>query len=333
MKNIIITGGAGFIGSRLVHHILTQQDVNVIVIDNFITSGFYNIEEFVSHHNFEFIKHDLTEPIDLDKFDELNKFKLKIYGIEEIYHLACPTAPRDHQALPLEVSLANSQATKNILEAARRYQAQFLFASASDVYGEVPLEQQPVKESDVGRLEILGLHGAYANGKRFAENLVVHYGLKFNFKTKIVRLFNTYGPEMRLGDGRIITDFIEQTLKNENIIIFGDEKSVSSFCYIDDMIDGLLKMMAHEESGPINLGGEHPYKLKDVAEAIIHLSNSKSQIVYEPLKAGVYLEPIPDITLAKEKLGWLPVVPIEQGLAKTVEALEAVKVLKPGHWK
>ena len=328
MKNILITGGAGFLGSHLTAKLIQKKDINVIIVDNFITTDFYNIEEFVRKPNFEFLKHDLIQPLNLDKCDELNKFKLKIYGIEEIYHLACPTSPKDYNRLPLQTCLANSHASKNALDLAKRFKAKFLFASASAVYGKIPLAKQPVRETQWGTLETLGPRACYSDGKRFAENLTIYSGAEFSFSTKIVRIFHTYGPKMRLHDGRIVPDLVLQALKNQNILIYGDKNTASTFCYVDDLINGLIKMMDSDESGPINLGGEQLYKLTDIAQAVIEITNSQSKIIFKEPLPYRDPEPVPDITLAKKKLDWLPITPLEDGLVKTVKAMQASQILK-----
>lgn len=328
MKNILITGGAGFLGSNLAAKLIQDQNANIIIVDNFITSDFYNIETFVRKPNFEFVKHDLIYPINLEKFDELNKFKIKIYGIEEIYHLACPGSPKNHKLLPLQICLVNSYAVKNTLELARQFKAKFLFASSSAVYGIVPQENQPVVETERGKLENLGPRSCYSNGKRFAENLIVYFGSEFSFPTKIARIFQTYGPKMRINDGRIIPKFIYNCLRGMNIIIYGDKETSRAFCYVDDMIDGLIKLMDSEESGPINLGADHLYKLSDIAQAIIDITESRSKIIYKKPPAYTEPEPVPNISKAKEMLAWLPVTPIENGLIKTVKEMEAGQIHK-----
>jgi len=328
MKNILITGGAGFLGSHLAAKLIQNQNTNIIIVDNFITSDFYNIEALVRKPNFEFVKHDLVHPLNLEKFDELNKFKIKMYGIEEIYHLACPGSPKDHKHLPLQICLINSYAVKNTLDLAKQFKSKFLFASSSAVYGIVPPENQPVLETQWGRLENLGPRSCYSDGKRLAENLVVYFGSEFSFPTKIARIFQTYGPKMRLRDGRIIPKFISKALQSLDIVICGDKETAGTFCYIDDMIDGLIKLMDSEESSPINLGAEHLYKLTDIAQAIIDITKSHSKIICKKPLSYMDPEPIPNISRAKEILTWLPVTPIENGLVKTVKEMEAGQIHK-----
>lgn len=327
MKNILITGGAGFLGTHLAQALLKREGVNVIVVDNFITSSYYNIEEFIRQPNYEFLKLDLAQGLLLDKFPELNKFRVKVYGIEEIYHLACPTSPKDYDRLPLETCLANSHGTKNALDIARRYKATFLFVSASAVYGVSLHQNQPIKETSAGILETLGPRACYSDGKRFAENLVVYYGSEYNFQTKIARVFSTYGPKMRLDDGRIIPDMIVQAIRGKPVVIYGDKNTATTFCYVDDMVDGLIKMMASSESGPMNLGSQDVYAMQDLARAIIAMTGSKSQIIYKDPFPYREKEPIPDIALAKEKLEWLPVTAIEEGLFKTVQYMRASDII------
>lgn len=328
MKTILITGGAGFLGSHLAAKLIQNQNNNIIIVDNFITSDFYNIEALVRKPNFEFVKHDLIYPLNLEKFDELNKFKIKIYGIEEIYHLACPGSPKDHERLPLQTCLINFYAVKNTLDLAKQFKSKFLFASSSAVYGIVLPENQPVLETQWGRLENLGPRACYSDGKRSAENLVVYFGSEFSFPTKIARIFQTYGPKMRLRDGRIIPEFISKALQGLDIVIYGGKETTGTFCYIDDMIDGLIKLMDSEESNPINLGAEHLYKLTDIAQAIIDITKSNSKIIYKKPLPYVNPEPMPNISRAKEILAWLPVTPIENGLVKTVKEMEAGQIHK-----
>ena len=323
MKNILITGAAGFLGSHLTEALLKDPENNIIALDNFITSDFYNIEEFVRNPHFEFVKHDLVAPLKLDEYSELNKFKIKIYGVEEIYHLACPTSPKDYDRLPLQTCLANSEGTRNALEIARHYRSKFLFVSSSAVYGKVNQEDQPVKETQWGYVETLGPRACYIDGKRFAENLVVYYASEYNFPVKILRVFNTYGPKMRLSDGRIIPDFVAQALNNKPMVIYGNELTASTFCYVTDMVDVFIKMMSSEQSGPYNVGGEDLYSLRDIGEAIITLTKSSSLITFEDPLPYRDPDPLPDITLAKESLGWIPITPIENGLSKTIHAMQA----------
>lgn len=328
MKNILITGAAGFLGAHLSDVLLKNPENNIIAVDNFITSDFYNIEEFVRNPHFEFIKHDLIEPISIASYAELNKFKIKVYGIEEIYHLACPTSPKDYDRFPLETCLANSHATKTVLEIASQFKAKFLFISSSAVYGKVQGQDQPVKETHWGTVETLGPRACYIDGKRFAENLIVYYAAEHNFHAKILRVFNTYGPKMRLADGRIIPDLVSQALNNEPLVIYGNETTASTFCYVSDTIDAFTKMMDSDETGPFNIGGEYLYTVKDIAHAIIAIVESSSQIAYEEPLPYRDPEPLPDIALAKDRLGWIPITPIENGLITTIKAMRASRIHK-----
>jgi len=328
VKNILITGGAGFLGSHLVENLIQNKENNIIVIDNFITSDFYNIENFVRQPNFELIKQDITKNFNLDNFDELGQFKLKVYGIEEIYHFACPTSPKNFDKLPLETCLANSHGTKNILDIAKRYQSKFLFSSASAVYGKVPAKDQPVLENHRAKITTLGPRACYIDGKRFAENLIIYYAAQYNFPVKIARIFHTYGPKMRLGDGRLIADFIAKALKNQPIKIPGNKKTTRTLCYIKDMIDGLIKFMQSDETGPINFGATQLYKVEDIAQVIIDIIGSSSKISYDKPLPFRNPEPIPNIKLAQEKLDWMPITPPEEGLVQTVKAMQASQIMK-----
>ena len=233
------------------------------------------------------------------------------------------TSQKYYDGLPLETCLANSHATKNALDLARIYKSRFLFSSSSAVYGKVPLEKQPVSETQWGHVETLGPRSCYLDGKRFAENLILYYGSEHNFQTKILRIFNTYGPKMRLADGRIIPDMVDQALKNEPVVIYGYKNTTSTFCYIADLIDCVIKMMDSNETGPFNVGGEQLYTLADIAKSIIEITNSTSNILYKDPIAYREIEPIPDIRRVRDALGWLPITPLEDGLVKTIKAIQA----------
>ncbi|MFA6908591.1 MAG: NAD-dependent epimerase/dehydratase family protein [Patescibacteria group bacterium] len=315
-RNILIIGGAGFIGSHLCFELVKQH--NVICVDNFSTSTIENIAPLLENANFKFIKHDITEPLDLESYVELAPMKVPYVGIHEIYNLACPTSPKQYNAFPIDTLLANSHGTKNALDIAVKYKAKILHFSTSAVYGE-PLEQGPFPETYWGYIDPLGPRSPYNEGKRFAETMVTQYRNAFGIDAKIVRIFNTYGPRMRLTDGRMIPDFISQALKNEPIGIYGTEKDISTFCYITDMIEGITRVMRSSEQGPINLGSSESLPVVDIARLVIKLAESSSDIVLEDPLPYSAKQGIPDITIAKERLGWFPVVSPEEGLTATIE--------------
>lgn len=324
-KNILVFGGAGFIGSHLCDELI--KDHKVICVDNFITGKEKNIEHLLANPDFEFIKHDITKTLDLEKLPELKKFKVEYQGVQEIYYLASPTSPKFYNLYSIETLLANSLGVKNALDLAAKYNAKFLFTSSSAIYGEPNEEKTVFREDYYGYFNPVGPRSCYAEAKRFGEALTINYRNKFNLDCKIVRIFNTYGPRLQLDDGRLIPEMTRQALNNEDIIIYGDEGSFGSYCYISDLVKGILKMMGSTESGPINLGSEWENNLADLGQKIIALTNSQSKIVYQNLPPTLTRQGIADISIAKEKLGWFPVVLIDEGLRETVEYLKASKDL------
>ncbi|MBU4332085.1 GDP-mannose 4,6-dehydratase [Patescibacteria group bacterium] len=326
-KNVLVTGGAGFIGSHLCEKLVKNN--HVLCLDNFSTGQESNIDHLIQNPDFKFIKHDITEPIDLEKSREAQMFKIEFQGIQEIYHLACPTSPKEYNKYPIETLLANSYGVKNTLDLAIKYKAKFLFSSTDAVYGEPQPNQEPFKEDYWGYVNHLGPRGCYDEGKRFAETLIVNHRKKFNIDTKIARIANTFGPLMRLDDGRVIPDYINSALKGKPILIHGDQNTVSTFLYISDLIDALTKMMASSEPGPINIGSAEEYRLEDIAKQIIDLAGSKSKTAFEAPPPYTTVQNVPDLTLVKEKLGWFPLVKLEEGLKETIEKMRGAKVIKP----
>ncbi|MBI4093013.1 MAG: GDP-mannose 4,6-dehydratase [Candidatus Kerfeldbacteria bacterium] len=323
-KNILVTGGAGFVGSHLCDELIKHH--KVICFDNFITGAEENINHLLKHPDFEFVRHDMSEPIELETLPELRPFKVAFQGIQEIYNLACPTSPKDYRTYPTETLLANAFGTKYALDLAVKYGAKILHVSTSAIYGE-PLESTPFPENYWGYIDPIGPRSAYNEGKRFSESLVINYRKKYHIDAKIVRMFNTFGPRMRLTDGRMIPDFVNNSLANDPLVIYGAEDDRSTYCYITDMIEGLLRMMKSNESGPTNLGNPQTHRITDVAQLVIKLTNSRSAIRYEPHLPYTVRQGIPNIQLAKEKLGWFPVVPLEDGLLRTIDYLRGSKTL------
>ena len=317
--NIIVTGAAGFIGTNLCQQLVSNN--HVIAIDNFITGKESNIDLLLQNLNFEFIRHDITQPLDLKKFPELKKFQVVVQGIQAIYNLACPTSPKDHEQYAMEIIGANSAGVINMLELALQYQSIFIHTSSQHVYGHA-LDAQPVKEDYLGLVDSIDSRSAYDEGKRFAETIIASYQRKFKINTKIARVFTTFGPKMAIKDGRAVPDFIIHALNNKDLIVYGNEQTENTFCYVDDVIDGLIKLAQSDLSQPVNLGHYEKHKLKDVAELIIKMTNSKAKIVYQDPDWHAASYNIPDITMAKERLGLFPLVGLEEGLKKTIEFMQ-----------
>lgn len=325
-KNVLVLGGAGFIGSHLCENLVKKGD-NVVCVDNFVSSDVENIRALLEYPNFEFIRHDITENIDFADNPELRKFKVEVQGFQEIYNLACPTAPKDFAKFPIDTAKANSTGVINSLEWARKYNARYLLASTSAVYGRPPEDASPVKEAYYGLLDYLGPRACYNEGKRFAETLVITYRDTYQLNTSIARIFSTYGPKMLQHSGRQIPDFIRSAVDNTEIVVAGDENSVLSFCYVKDIVEGLVALMASEISEPINLGSEQSYTLTEVAKKVIEMTGSNSSISYTNQYQYSTQPPIPDISKAKEELNWFPLIPIEQGLKEAIDYYKATAFL------
>lgn len=325
-KNILITGGAGFIGSHLCDELV--KDNKVICMDNFSTGDEINIDHLLSNPNFEFIRHDISEPIDLDSLAELQKFKIQFQGIQEIYHLACPTSPKNFKENIQATLLANSHGMKNVLDMAIKYRAKLMHFSSSVIYGPRREGNPRIKEGDSGIVNPLSERSSYDEGKRFAETFVHNYRKLFNIDAKIIRLFRIYGPRMKLADSQMIPDFIDSALDNRELLILGDEKFTSSFCYIGDVVDAVVKLMETDLSGPFNIGSDVEINIRDVAQVIIDQIGAKSEIKYTD--AHMFLTPLcmPDITAIREAIGWMPIVSLDRGLEKTISHLRASKGLK-----
>lgn len=331
-KNILVTGGAGFVGSHLCEELL--KDNHVICLDDFTSSNIRNINHLLRYEDFIFINHDINKLINLDEFKELDRFKIKFQGVQEIYHLACPTSAKNFDQLRIKTLLSNSIGTINVLELALKNKAKIILASSSVIYGSKRKENPYFKEDDFGCVNLITPRSCYDEGKRFAESCFVTYKEVYSLDAKIVRIFRTYGPRMPLFDGQMISDFVLQALNNKPLIIYGDENFSTSLCYVTDMVEALIKMMESDEKGPINLGSPDVYKLKDIAEAIIKLTDSSSEIILKP--SLLFMTPLglPDITLAKEKLNWFPVTSVEEGLKQTIEDVRVNRsLLQPFLWK
>ncbi len=327
-KNVLVAGGAGFIGSHLCDELVKTN--KVICVDNFISGSERNIDHLLANPDFVFINHDLSQPLDLEKAQELKKFKVEFQGLQEIYNLACPMSPRYFMENRIATLAANSYAVKNLLDLAVKYNSKFLQFSSSVVYGLRKSDKpgEMVKEGDWGTVDHLSERSAYDEGKRFSETMVANYRSVYNIDARIIRLFRTYGPRMQAEDGQMIPDFITSALENKDIVINGDETFSSSFCYINDVIDVIGKFMNSELPGPINIGSDVDVNLTDLVKIIIKETNSQSKITYTDRHMFITELALPDIHLAKNELGWMPVVTLENGLKKTIFDIDANKKLQ-----
>lgn len=304
MKRILITGGAGFIGSHLCERLLNEGN-DVICLDNFFTGSKDNIRHLLDNNRFELVRHDITKEYFIE--------------VDEIYNLACPASPPHYQYNAIKTIKTSVLGMINMLGLAKRCKAKILQASTSEVYGD-PLIH-PQVESYWGNVNPVGIRSCYDEGKRCAETLMMDYHRQNKVDIRIVRIFNTYGPNMDLNDGRVVSNFIVQALKNEDITIYGDGSQTRSFCYVDDLIDGMIKMMNNKNGfiGPVNLGNPSERTILDFAKLIIKLTNSSSKIIYKPLPLDDPSKRQPDISLAEKELNFKPKVDIEEGLIKTIE--------------
>ena len=304
--NILVTGGAGFIGSHLCEFLLNNGN-KIICLDNFFTGSLNNIKHLEDNPNFKVISHDITQPLR----------KVIKEHIDQIYNLACPASPVHYQFDPIETIKANTVGVINVLEFARLNGSRVLQASTSEIYGD-PLEH-PQKETYLGNVNTLSPRSCYDEGKRVAETLFMDYHRKYNLDIRIVRIFNTYGPRMAENDGRVISNFIIQNLKNKDITVFGDGSQTRSFCYVKDLVEALYKMMNQKYMGPINLGNTNETTIIEIAKKIINYTKSSSKIIFKSLPEDDPKQRKPDISLAKEKLNWEPKISFEEGIKKTIE--------------
>lgn len=311
MKRILITGGAGFIGSHLCERLLDEGN-DIICLDNFFTGSKDNIRHLIGNNRFELVRHDITKEFYAE--------------VDQIYNLACPASPIHYQYNPIKTMKTSVIGIMNVLGLAKRCKARILQASTSEVYGDPKVH--PQVEEYWGNVNPIGIRSCYDEGKRCAETFMMDYHRQNKVDIRIVRIFNTYGPKMALDDGRVVSNFIVQALKNEDITVYGEGNQTRAFCYVSDLVEGLIRMMNNEEGfiGPVNLGNPVEYTILDFAKLIIELTNSKSKIVFKDLPSDDPTQRLPNITKAKEKLNWQPQVDIREGLMKTIQYFE--KVLK-----
>ena len=310
MKTILVTGGAGFLGSHLCDALVT--DNKVICVDNFFTGNEKNIKHLIGNPNFKMVSHDIIMPLFIP--DE---------RIDQIYNLACPASPVHYQFNAIRTIKANVVGTMNILGLARQHNARILQASTSEVYGD-PLEH-PQKESYKGNVNPIGIRACYDEGKRCAETLMFDYHRQNKVDIKVVRIFNTYGPRMAKDDGRVVSNFITQALAGKDITVYGDGKQTRSFCYVSNLIMGIVNMMNQDEFiGPVNLGNPKEFTILELAQKIIEMTKSESKIIFEKLPQDDPIQRKPDITLAKQKLGWEPKIELSEGLRTTVSYFKEI---------
>ena len=306
-KRCLVTGGAGFLGSHLCKRLLIDGN-KVIAVDNFYTGTKGNVVELLDNPNFELVRHDITFPLYVE--------------VDEIYNLACPASPIHYQFDPVQTTKTSVHGSINMLGLAKRLKAKILQASTSEVYGDPQVHPQP--ESYMGNVNLNGPRSCYDEGKRCAETLFFDYYRQYNLRIKVARIFNTYGPNMQPNDGRVVSNFIMQALQDKPITIFGDGSQTRSFCYVDDLIEAFFRLMDSPDdfTGPINIGNPVEFRIMELAEKVIKLTNSKSKLVYDKLPDDDPIQRQPDINLAKEKLGWEPKIHLEEGLIMTIHYFE-----------
>lgn len=309
IKRILVAGGAGFLGSRICEELVAQGH-DVICVDNFFTSQKTNIVHLLSEPNFEVIRHDIIHPLWLE--------------VDEIYNMACPAAPGHYQFNPIKTMKTSVMGSINLLGMAKRCRARYLYASTSEIYGDPEIHPQP--ETYRGSVNTLGIRACYDEGKRAGETLCMDYHRMNGVQVRIVRIFNTYGPRMHPYDGRVISNFIRQAFTGEPITIYGDGSQTRSFCYRDDLVRGILKMMASDQVGPINIGNPIEFSIRQLAELVVKLTGSKSEIIYTDLPADDPKQRQPDITLARKYLDWEPNTQLEDGLKQTIDWFKSIKL-------
>lgn len=308
MNRVLVTGGAGFLGSHLCDRLI-KEGCDVICVDNLFTGSKDNIRHLLSNPYFEFIRHDVTEPLYAE--------------VDQIYNLACPASPVHYQYNPIKTAKTSVYGAMNMLGLAKRVKARILQASTSEVYGDPEVHPQP--ESYRGHVNPIGIRSCYDEGKRMAETLFFDYHRQNHVDIRVIRIFNTYGPRMNQNDGRVVSNFIVQALKGEDITIYGDGMQTRSFCYVDDLIEGMFRMMNTEGIiGPVNIGNPGEFTMLELARKVLAMTDSKSKIVYKPLPSDDPTQRRPVIDLAKEKLGWQPSILLDEGLARTIDYFKQV---------
>lgn len=309
MNRVLVTGGAGFLGSHLCERLLKEGN-DVICVDNLFTGSKDNIRHLMTNPYFEFIRHDITEPLYVE--------------VDEIYNLACPASPVYYQFDPIKTAKTSVIGATNMLGLAKRVHARILQASTSEVYGDPEVHPQP--ESYRGCVNPIGVRSCYDEGKRMAETLFFDYYRQYNLDIKVMRIFNTYGPRMRPNDGRVVSNFIVQALSGQDVTVYGDGRQTRSFCYVDDLIEGMYRLMNSRDgfTGPVNIGNPSEFTMLELAEEIMRLTNSDSKIIFEKLPQDDPIQRKPVIDLAKQELGWEPHIALEEGLKRTIDYFKKV---------
>lgn len=324
-KNILVVGGAGFLGSHVCDALL--EYAKVICVDDYSSGSVDNIAHLLQNPNFVFLRANINAPIDFESFPELEIMQVKYQGIQEVYYLAAPTVELGFEEFAVETLKTNSIGVINALEIARKYNAKFFLASTHSIYGD-PLEgQESFQEEYWGFVNHLNQRACYNEGKRFAETITMTYHQRYNIDAKIGRIFNTYGPRMRLHSGRMIPDFIRAAADHQDLTIYGDGSEQDSYCYVDDMVQGIVALMQSPVNEPVNLGNMQSMHIIDVAKKIIQFTGSKSNIVFEDSISGLAKFAVPDITKAKRLLGWFPMTNIDVGLQRTIQDMLGSRVL------
>jgi len=308
-NKVLVTGGAGFLGSHLCERLLNEGN-EVVCLDNYFTGQKQNVVHLIKNPFFELVRHDVTLPFHIE--------------VDQIYNLACPASPIHYQYNPIKTVKTSVMGAINMLGLAKRTKARILQASTSEVYGDP--EVHPQVESYWGHVNPIGIRSCYDEGKRIAETLFVNYHQQNNVRIKIIRIFNTYGPRMHPSDGRVVSNFIVQALKGEDITIYGDGSQSRSFCYVDDLLEGMIRLMNSREdfTGPVNIGNPNEFTMLELAEKVIKLTGTKSKIIYMPLPSDDPTQRQPNISLAKKELGWEPKVMLEEGLIKTIDYFRSI---------
>lgn len=305
-KRVIVTGGAGFLGSHICERVIERGD-SVVCVDNYLTGDMYNVEHLIGHPQFSLVRHDVCEPLNIDG------------EVDEIFNFACPASPPRYQADPIYTTKISVIGALNMLDLAEAKGAKIMQASTSEVYGDPTVH--PQSEAYWGNVNSIGIRACYDEGKRCAETLFYEYHRQRNVNIRVVRIFNTYGPRMASDDGRVVSNFIVQALQGKDLTIYGDGSQTRSFCYRDDLVEGIMRLMDADDSVtfPVNIGNQGEFTIRELAELVLESTGSKSEIKFLPLPEDDPLQRCPDISRAKEHLSWEPQVPLREGLAKTIE--------------
>lgn len=324
-KNVLVIGGAGFIGSHVCDELIKTS--KVICVDNYAGGDVQNISHLLQHPNFIFLRHDINTPLELEAFPELEIFQVEFQGIQEIYYFATPTMQMGYEEFAVDTAKTNSMGVINGLGIAKKYESKFLFGSTRSVYGDPLQGQDSFAEDYWGFVDPLSPRACYNEGKRFAETLTMTYHRTYNIDTKIARIFNTYGPRMRLNSGRMIPDFINAAINKEDLVVLGDGSSEDSYCYVADMVQGLTALMQSSINEPLNLGNPDTFTIITIAEKVIAAMSSKSNVVFDEEIGGLVRFAPPDISKAKRLLGWFPVTDVDTGLKHTIDDMLGAEVL------